>query len=471
MPYDTDKFKPPPSEGLPAKGKALLKKVYGECRLSWVKEHPDDQENADNKAKCAKVAWSVVKKKYHKVDGKWIEKMKLVKVKSKDIEQLKGKAKQIFESSYDREIQRLVSRGIKDEQVLDNSASRMAWAALKQTHYRDENSNWVERYHQKEIKPGPVDHTDYWSCGRLPIMREGVHNDERYEHEDLVLIASNYSGSLPMGIGHGPQNHLSKLPEGLAHAGLIEKIYVEGDTLFADIDHIPKRIGDAIFLDKQWVKRSIVEGRGIDERKLYGADWLGMDPPAVEDLPDPHDMYEFKKSNNKIKKEGEEMANKEDKEKKDEEKKTSEKAEDGAGTDVPRNPAVEERLSKLEKRVEVLESKVGKEKEPKDEEPKEEKIEMTEIEQLKKELADRDAQIASLNKTMDESIKSIDLPEDVAKGLSKVKDKATQLELAKTFSKHANKVMGRVVTGPVNDTVSPFQKQIDAANDSINNRR
>lgn len=56
------KYIPPPSK-LKGKAKKTLDKVYSSCRKSQEKE--GDIENPKKKEYCARVAWSVTKKKYN----------------------------------------------------------------------------------------------------------------------------------------------------------------------------------------------------------------------------------------------------------------------------------------------------------------------------------------------------------------------------------------------------------------------
>jgi len=55
-------FIPPESGNAPKEVKNILKDAYNNCRSSWVKDHPNDKENAKNKTSCARIAWSAVKK-------------------------------------------------------------------------------------------------------------------------------------------------------------------------------------------------------------------------------------------------------------------------------------------------------------------------------------------------------------------------------------------------------------------------
>lgn len=69
-------FEPPDSGDAPEGVKKILAEVYSNCRSAWVKEHPDDKENTDNKESCSRIAWDAVKKAgwSKSQDGKWIEK-------------------------------------------------------------------------------------------------------------------------------------------------------------------------------------------------------------------------------------------------------------------------------------------------------------------------------------------------------------------------------------------------------------
>lgn len=83
---DVVKFEPPESGDAPKAVKDILSKVYNSCRSDWVKDHPDDKENAHNKEYCSRVAWeSVHFAGYNKTgDGKW-SKSKVEKLLSADI--------------------------------------------------------------------------------------------------------------------------------------------------------------------------------------------------------------------------------------------------------------------------------------------------------------------------------------------------------------------------------------------------
>lgn len=56
-----EQFEPPEAGDAPKGMKDMMKGVYNSCRMSWVKDHPDDKENEDNKESCSKQAWGAVK--------------------------------------------------------------------------------------------------------------------------------------------------------------------------------------------------------------------------------------------------------------------------------------------------------------------------------------------------------------------------------------------------------------------------
>ncbi|MHA2068382.1 MAG: DUF2213 domain-containing protein, partial [Candidatus Thorarchaeota archaeon] len=68
------RFTPPESGDLPEEGKKILAATYSSCRQKWVDAHPSDPENADNKTRCSKIAWSAVRRAgFEKVEGKWVK--------------------------------------------------------------------------------------------------------------------------------------------------------------------------------------------------------------------------------------------------------------------------------------------------------------------------------------------------------------------------------------------------------------
>lgn len=68
-------FEPPESGDAPTGVKNILKSVYNSCRSAWVKDHPNDRENASNKESCSRIAWNAVKQAGWSKgdDGKWVK--------------------------------------------------------------------------------------------------------------------------------------------------------------------------------------------------------------------------------------------------------------------------------------------------------------------------------------------------------------------------------------------------------------
>jgi len=58
---EEDRFEPPDAGDAPKEVKDILVSAYDSCRSAWVKDHPDDKENEENKTSCAKQAWAAVK--------------------------------------------------------------------------------------------------------------------------------------------------------------------------------------------------------------------------------------------------------------------------------------------------------------------------------------------------------------------------------------------------------------------------
>jgi len=76
--YDSEKkvigFIPPPyPANMPKEAVTILIHTYANIRKQWVKEHPNDPENKENKIKAASIAWNAVKEAGYKKnkEGKW----------------------------------------------------------------------------------------------------------------------------------------------------------------------------------------------------------------------------------------------------------------------------------------------------------------------------------------------------------------------------------------------------------------
>jgi len=55
-----DGFESPEPGNIPERAKRILAETYASCRKRWVKDHPGDKENKENKASCARIAWHAV---------------------------------------------------------------------------------------------------------------------------------------------------------------------------------------------------------------------------------------------------------------------------------------------------------------------------------------------------------------------------------------------------------------------------
>lgn len=75
-------FEPPDAGNAPQIVKDILKEAYTSCRLDWVDKYPDDKENADNKTKCAKIAWAAVENAgwYKDNNNVWKKKVKMAEI-------------------------------------------------------------------------------------------------------------------------------------------------------------------------------------------------------------------------------------------------------------------------------------------------------------------------------------------------------------------------------------------------------
>jgi len=105
----TEFFEPPDSGDAPAGVKNILKSVYDSCRTEWIKNHPSDRENQNNKQSCASIAWAAVKKAgWQNVNGEW-KKMYapefLIKLSEGDLKEVKifypGKFNHVLYGKFD----------------------------------------------------------------------------------------------------------------------------------------------------------------------------------------------------------------------------------------------------------------------------------------------------------------------------------------------------------------------------------
>jgi len=73
---NVDSFDPPLSGNAPLEVKKILSHIYVHLRSQWVKEHPNDKENKNNKEMCVRIAWNAVKESgwYKNENGEWSKK-------------------------------------------------------------------------------------------------------------------------------------------------------------------------------------------------------------------------------------------------------------------------------------------------------------------------------------------------------------------------------------------------------------
>lgn len=65
----------PKEENLPAEVKSILQSVYYGCRNSWIREHPEEKDDLNNKAYCTKISWDAVRNDgWEKgANGEWVK--------------------------------------------------------------------------------------------------------------------------------------------------------------------------------------------------------------------------------------------------------------------------------------------------------------------------------------------------------------------------------------------------------------
>jgi len=445
----------PAMKDLPGKAKGILFAAFNSA-----------YESSQDDKTAIRIAWAAVKKVYEKRDGQWYKKRRHFSAEYPNlVQKLPEKARQIWINVYWNEKERHEVAGVKVPEAIESSANMNAWTAVKQTWRKNEHGVWVEKYNAKhKIEPGPVDHGDYWSCGRLPIINKGIHNGEPYSIDELRVLASNALASTPMGIGHGINWTLSL--EGLAHAGLIERMYMDGDTLFADVNYIPAPIGVLLFKKVKYPHRSIVEGQIVeidDTNRITRVDWLGVESPAVKNLPALQELFDLKAKKNKTKNKtgGKSMDDRITPQAPGEElEEIQELAED-------ENPAEEETPDEasLEKRVAVLEEKVAKLEEGKAEEKEKPEEGATEPVPLAEKKAD--AEVGKEAKELaEETISEMNLPKEALKELKTLSIKA-RLKAARVI-KHALKnaapkaPLGKIKLSAKKST-SEFERQLAEA--------
>lgn len=162
-----------------------------------------------------------------------------------------------------------------------------------------------------EIREEIAIFADLKSISGVEIFEAGEHNGDLYTVEDLVDMVNNFSSLKEtlrpyVKLGHNPDQKLLAI-DGLPSAGWIEKIYVEGAKLLADISDIPNTIYELI---KNRAYRRVSseiywnfkDNTGkVYNRALKAISMLGGDTPAVGSLSDILALYkkrEFLKTYN-----------------------------------------------------------------------------------------------------------------------------------------------------------------------------
>ena len=196
----------------------------------------------------------------------------------------------LWQSAYMAEYGRLEDIGVYDEGQITETCILVAWGVVRYSYRENGDGTWTLKVPAREIPEGWTkntfpDGTVYWSLGRIPIFKVGTYHDYTFEPIDLSLIYSNFTEPVPMGLSHESQWYIASL--GLAHAGLIVKMYLNKSEILADIDLIPDPIAQLLFKQKYGHRSSVIEGYEFDgevQLRIARVDWLGYDMPAVPDL-------------------------------------------------------------------------------------------------------------------------------------------------------------------------------------------
>lgn len=214
-------FTPPDSGNAPEGVKSILKAVYGECRVKWSNENPNDIDNQNNKQSCASQAWGAVK--------------------------------------------------------------NAGWD-------KDENGNWNKKNSEPELK----------TITGVEIFATGEHNGDKYSIDDLKEMEKNFEPLKQIlqpyvKLGHDPDQKLVQ-QDGMPAAGWIDRIYVAGNKLLADIVDMPKVVYDLV--KRKAYKRisseiyfNLKDKDTIYKKALKAISLLGGDTPAVGSLADVQALY------------------------------------------------------------------------------------------------------------------------------------------------------------------------------------
>lgn len=158
-------------------------------------------------------------------------------------------------------------------------------------------------FSEKEDEVISFTETDTMSVKDLPFFKAGIYNGKRFTEDDLEQIETNFKSlksqiQPPLKLGHGAQKFLRN--EGMPAVGWIHSVRKVGDTLFADISNIPKRIYELI--KKKTYRRpsaEIYRNFKTEDGKSHGVtlaaiSLLGADIPAIKSLTDIESLFKDK---------------------------------------------------------------------------------------------------------------------------------------------------------------------------------
>jgi hypothetical protein len=134
-----------------------------------------------------------------------------------------------------------------------------------------------------------------YSINSVEVFSAGEWNKDKYDITDLQSIVSAFE-SLKTGLrpyiklGHDNEQKLAK-SSGLPSVGWVERLYIRGEKLFADLNYIPKKVYELI-KSKAYRKVSCeiywdLDVNGIKYPRVLGAiALLGAESPGVMNLAD-----------------------------------------------------------------------------------------------------------------------------------------------------------------------------------------
>lgn len=150
---------------------------------------------------------------------------------------------------------------------------------------------------------GQVDELKTYRIKQVEVFSAGEWNKDKYSTEDLHQMVQAFEnlkeGFKPyLKLGHDNSQKLAK-SSGLPSVGWVERLYVQGQKLFADLEYIPEKIYKLI-KSKAYRKVSCeiywdLDVNGIKYPRVLGAvALLGAETPGVGNLQDIINMYSQK---------------------------------------------------------------------------------------------------------------------------------------------------------------------------------